>query len=583
MMRYICSVLLLLLCISIHAQNNFTDSLKKYSYSELQQKFYQYNNDDKEKAKQVSKYYLQKAKTENETDQIEEGYVLAHLSENQDISLRYLDSLLVFTKNSTKNTYPARVYLLKGNLYYKFDNQSKALENYLLALKYAKEKKNKRQIAFADINIAYLNNYIGKHEEAAKTLRYYLRNAKYLNENELGDIHSSLADVYLDYNNLDSANVLIKEGVKLYQSKDDYKYYRYLYLSGLYNFKLKNYKQAINILSKCKDYFLSHSNDLNINYTLLYLGKSYDALGQKDIAAKNFIEIDSIIQKDKSTFPELREIYPFLIEYYKELQDKEKQLYYIDRFLEVDKVLDSQFRYISRELPKKYDAPNLLKEKESIINSLENRRNLLYISVSILILGLSLLGYFYYKSKKSEREFKKRAQDLLHSVYEKDKIITQQKIQVETQFEKKIERPIQNTPVEIIEEDTKEKPSVSGASAEVMQAILQELSMFESKEQFLKKGISLSSLAKKIKTNSKYLSETINTHKEKNFAGYLNDLRIDYAISRLAKDRKFRSYKIPFIAEELGYNNEQAFTLAFKKRTGTPLSVYLKEIEKSEN
>ncbi|PTT68877.1 transcriptional regulator, partial [Chryseobacterium sp. HMWF001] len=59
-------------------------------------------------------------------------------------------------------------------------------------------------------------------------------------------------------------------------------------------------------------------------------------------------------------------------------------------------------------------------------------------------------------------------------------------------------------------------------------------------------------------------------------------LRIDYAINRLAIDRKFRSYKIPFIAEDLGYNNEQAFTLAFKKRTGTTLSIYLKEIEKQE-
>jgi YesN/AraC family two-component response regulator len=47
----------------------------------------------------------------------------------------------------------------------------------------------------------------------------------------------------------------------------------------------------------------------------------------------------------------------------------------------------------------------------------------------------------------------------------------------------------------------------------------------------------------------------------------------------LANDKKFRSYKLTFIAEELGYNNEQAFTLAFKKRTGTPLSIYLKEIE----
>jgi len=580
-MRYICGILILLLCNLIHGQNNSVDSLKKYSYSNLEQKFYEYNNNDQKKeAKLISKYYLQKAKSENKKDQIEEGYVLAHLSEDLSGSLKYLDSLAVFTEKSIKNTYPARIYILKGNLYYKFDNQAKALENYILALKFAKEKKNKRQIAFADINIAYLNNYIGKHEEAAKTLSYYLHNAKtYLNENELSDIHSSLADIYLDYDKLDSANVLIKQGLESYKSKDENKYYQYLSLSGLYDLKLKNYKTAIVSLNKCKKYFLSQSNNLNTNYTLLYLGKAYAGLGQKDIAAKNFIEIDSIIQKDNNTFPELREVYPFLIDYFREIKDKEKQLYYIERFLHVDKILDSQFRYVSRELPKKYDTPNLLKEKETIINSLESRRNLLYISISVLVLGLSLLAYFYYKSKKSEKQYKKRAQDLINSVYEKEKIISQQQIQAQIIREVEVQEDIS---IQRIQDENKEKLSVSSISEEVIQTILQELNVFESKEQFLKKGTSLSNLARKIKTNTKYLSEIINTHKGKNFAAYLNDLRVDYAINRLARDKKFRSYKITFIAEELGYNNEQAFTLAFKKRTGTPLSVYLKEIEKIE-
>ena len=119
-------------------------------------------------------------------------------------------------------------------------------------------------------------------------------------------------------------------------------------------------------------------------------------------------------------------------------------------------------------------------------------------------------------------------------------------------------------------------------SEDVVQSILKELQFFENEELFLKKGITLTSLAKSLKTNTRYLSEIINIYKGKNFATYLNDLRIDYAINRLAIDRKFRSYKIPFIAEDLGYNNEQAFTLAFKKRTGTTLSIYLKEIEKQE-
>ncbi|QQM28696.1 AraC family transcriptional regulator [Elizabethkingia sp. M8] len=116
---------------------------------------------------------------------------------------------------------------------------------------------------------------------------------------------------------------------------------------------------------------------------------------------------------------------------------------------------------------------------------------------------------------------------------------------------------------------------------DVTQSILRELNIFESNELFLKKGITLNNLAKQIKTNSSYLSDTINTYKEKNFATYLNDLRIDYALDRLVKDKKFRAYKLAVIADELGYNNEQAFASAFKRKTGTTLSIYIKEIEKT--
>ncbi|MEF9476542.1 hypothetical protein OWR28_01155 [Chryseobacterium sp. 1B4] len=118
---------------------------------------------------------------------------------------------------------------------------------------------------------------------------------------------------------------------------------------------------------------------------MLYLGESYLSSNEKDKAAENFVKIDSIIQKTNNTFPELRDVYTYLVDYYKEKRDKEKQLYYIERFLNVDKTLDSQFKYISRELPRKYDAPKLLKEKENIINDLEKRNIFVFWSGSFVL------------------------------------------------------------------------------------------------------------------------------------------------------------------------------------------------------
>ncbi|MDR6371742.1 YesN/AraC family two-component response regulator [Chryseobacterium bernardetii] len=216
----------------------------------------------------------------------------------------------------------------------------------------------------------------------------------------------------------------------------------------------------------------------------------------------------------------------------------------------------------------KYDTPNLLQEKEVIINELKNKKTFLYASVSILVLILILLTYFYYKTKKAEKEHRKIAQDLIHLIEKRNLEAAQNK---------------NDKPVEIyepvkVENETK---TIKTVPEDVAQSILKDLDNFENKLHFLKNGITLTSLAKNIKTNTAYLSEIINNHKDKNFTTYLNDLRIDYALDQLVKDKKFRSYKLPAIAEEIGYNNVQAFSIAFKKKTGTTPSIYIKEIEKS--
>jgi AraC-like DNA-binding protein len=546
------------------------DSLESYSYPELETIFYNYKSKNNIiESKIIAQYYLQKAKTEDNKEQIAEGYVFKHFNEPLEVSLKYIDSLQFITKSSKENYYPARIYILRGNLFFKFNSMKFALNNYILALKYAKEKGNKRQIAMADISIAFLNNYIGKHAETAKTLRYYLENADYLNEAEHEQIKLNLADTYLETSKIDSANILINEGLKTFSTnKDPQRYYQYLLLSGFYHLKIKDFKIAIEKLLSCEKYFFTIDDERNRNYVLYYLGKSYAGLQQNEIAIKNFAKIDSISQKTNFIFPELPEVYTYLIEYYKEKNNKEKQLYYIEQFLKVDKVLHSQFRYISREIPRRYDTPKLLKEKEAITNELRTKKIIFYISLLVLSIILLVFIYLYYKSKKAEKLHRKIAQELIQSVHESNKL------QIKNDFDKEIS--FEDKPK--TQENAKNK-NYSNISEDLSKAILNELENFETKEQFLVTGITLGSLAKKVKTNSKYLSEVINTYKGKNFAAYLNDLRIDYAINRLAMDKKFRSYKISSIAEELGYNTEQAFMLAFKKRTGTPLSIYLKEIE----
>ncbi|PWN65044.1 hypothetical protein C1631_020775 [Chryseobacterium phosphatilyticum] len=565
-------IILLLLGSFANAQTKIVDSLGEFTYSQLKSKFDDYYNNDKvSESKKIARYYLKKAKKEKNTVQIAEGYTLMHFNESFSTALKYIDSISMVTKNVKGSYYISTVYRLKGNQYYKYDQLKAALDNYILSLKYAKEQKDEKLIAYTNLNIAYINSYIGRNAEAAKIFRYYYNKKDFL-ESEHNQNRVNLINCYIEINKLDSANILIQQGLKYsFENKNKYSISQYQYLSGLYHLKQKEYKIALDGLLKAYDYF-SGIKDNNENYALYHIGNSYNGLGDKKKAVQYFAKLDSNIQNTNITFPELRETYTYLIDYYKEKNDKEKQLYYIDRFLKVDKKLDEQFRYLSTELPKKYDTPNLLQEKEDIITDLKNRKTFLYVSISILVLSLVLLAMFYYKTKKAEKKHRKIAQDLIHLIEKRNLEAAPVTITSEDEI---------NVPEVFAKAEITENKIIKTVPEDVAQSILKALDLFESKLQFLKNGITLASLAKSIKTNTAYLSEIINNHKGKNFTAYLNDLRIDYVLDLLVKDKKFRSYKLPAIAEEIGYNNVQAFSIAFKKKTGITPSIYIKEIEKS--
>jgi AraC-like DNA-binding protein len=67
-----------------------------------------------------------------------------------------------------------------------------------------------------------------------------------------------------------------------------------------------------------------------------------------------------------------------------------------------------------------------------------------------------------------------------------------------------------------------------------------------------------------------------------NFANYMNEIRIDYAIVQLKENKLFRSYTIKAIAIESGFNNAQSFSIAFHKKTGIHPSYFLKQLENQE-
>ncbi|WP_300671485.1 helix-turn-helix domain-containing protein [Soonwooa sp.] len=115
--------------------------------------------------------------------------------------------------------------------------------------------------------------------------------------------------------------------------------------------------------------------------------------------------------------------------------------------------------------------------------------------------------------------------------------------------------------------------------AETQKEILDKLTVFENSDFYLNKDISIAVLAIHLDTNTKYLSDIINTYKGKNFNAYINELRINYIVSLLEEDPTYLNYKVSYLAEKAGFSSHSLFAAVFKTVTGISPNIFIKQLK----
>jgi AraC-like DNA-binding protein len=109
--------------------------------------------------------------------------------------------------------------------------------------------------------------------------------------------------------------------------------------------------------------------------------------------------------------------------------------------------------------------------------------------------------------------------------------------------------------------------------------LIEKLKNLEKEELFLQPNYTLNEVAKKLKTNSSYLSETVNKYLDVTFVEYSNRLRIKSILKRLEKQKHLRNYTIDALAHESGYKSVTSFNYHFKKMLKVPPSQYLEQLK----
>ena len=425
------------------------------------------------------------------------------------------------------------------------------------------------------------------------------------------DIKLGLVKTYINLNKQDSAYVFIKSGIAESQ-KNNLKEHEIHFLAqlGLIYIDKKDFSnakftfdKALIIAQKIESKNLI--TEINIRISKLYsLQKDYN---------KAIDLLKSIIKDEaQSNIPaeNLSEIYYLLAENYKSIENYSESNYYYSQFIEKSKKIGEK-RIEAIDHLHKIDI-NESKERET---EQKNQKWILLVSTAILML---LFIGFYFKRRKEGIQNQVKFEELLLKIQnfenqntkateeiQQNHIIANNNDQIaenetdhleEEEFESEL---VQNSIVTINTESPDELVTdhenadveeVNSSNFIIKDAtrteILDKLIKLEEKKLFLKQDFTLHNVAKRLKTNTAYLSKIVNSELDKNFSSYVNELRINYIVIELKNNSKLRSYSINAIAEEIGYKSPESFTKYFKIATGISPSIYIKKInqmKESEN
>lgn len=574
-------LILFLFCTSLYfpqSIKNFhiPDSLKNKTFEQLEKSYGKVFRVD-DKAIIYANTFLAKAKKEKNSIKQIDGYFLLFTKTKENI--QYVDSIQSIINKSTSIDDLAHGNYKIGNIYYNSSKYEQALSSYLQALTYAKKNNNLKSIILIKNAIGDIKSKTYDYEESLKIFKEnynYVKNEEEKDPNSYLSVLYSLTVAYNGVKKYDSAYVYANLGrSKCLVYKKKYYYKAFDLACHIIEYYQKDYQKSINGLKKNIDYFKEYDPN-NLGITYMYLSMNFQKLNSKREYLYCFNKMDSLQKVTKFVRPDLIKLYKNSLQYYEEEGNKEKQVYLIDRLIKLnDTIYKSNYEF-SKEIHQKFDTPELLEQKQKLISNLDKKNTTLYWFLGGGLLLLLVFIYLYSINQKKLKVYRIQAQKLI-DIQNKSLAVDQL-----DNFEK-LDAEDQKIQISEVLGDEKNNKIKSQIPENIRQALIVKLHDFEKQKIFITKSITLYSLSKDFETNRDYLSKIINETKGKSFSNYLNELRINFAITELKKNKKLRLKTIAAIAEDVGFNNVESFTKAFKHITGTLPSYYIRILREDDS
>ena len=523
--------------------DNNKESLKKIKY-------YSYTNPDSvfHYAKKLEKSSDKCISDIGKNNIASAYYKSGNFKKSEELALEVLTSLK--DKNSLCNIDNklralTRLFWIKNNQR-KFNEAFNYLNQKITLLDNYPQKNEKHYVdkLFTNTSLALLKNNLGFQEEAITTLKEVINTyssidsiVKNPNDNNLianlASAYNVLGESYFALNSVNNNDKYL-DSTLIYYEKAFLEAEKFIpkHKNSLSFFHLR----IATVLIKRKQY----KKALSLVNTFELINKSQDYYFLKSLIFKNLKRSDSSLfysykflnanKTSPSTEKNKIAIFNILANLYNENNKIDSAFKYSELALnKLEKLNKSKTE--ANKTHFLYDFDQIKKLNNSILTNEIKNKNKLIILFLIFVFLFVVIGYYFFNKEKKKTIVFNQPQKKDYSI-----------------------------------------------NLELEQTVLLELEKFEKSKIYLDSTFNINKLAKQLNTNTSYLSSIVNEKKGKTFKQYITELRMNYLITIIQKDSKYKKYTIQALGEEIGYTNASSFSRSFKNFKGLTPSDYLKSL-----
>ncbi|MEP2238937.1 MAG: helix-turn-helix domain-containing protein, partial [Maribacter sp.] len=365
-------------------------------------------------------------------------------------------------------------------------------------------------------DFAHLNSIIGRKSEALKLyIDSYRLGKDSINNVYWQRVSLDIADLYNFFGKKDSAQIYLREYHELTDTHKPTLVADYIpWYEGNFAFYNNDFKKAIKKYKKYEE-LIKIDFGIEDEEILIRKGRSYVELGKLDnalITLEAIQEIDEFSKFERYLNPDYYRIY---YDVYSAKGQQEIASAYLKKY---DQAQQRRYTFAFKTI----DELHNLKTKEvQVKENVEKSKLQQYIKYLLFALGTLCIVFIIVFTIKQRRE-KKKFEALMLKFKDKKSSVESKSISIDIKDEK-------------------------------VAALIGQIKELQEQGFFLKQKTTLHNTAKKLKTNTSYLSTIINTHLGTTFSAFVNEIRIDYIINELKTNKQLRSYSVKAIAEEIGY------------------------------